>query len=345
MYLANRISWGAKIALFLLLVLTSSACDGVLTPPTEFTHSQTTTLTPTTTPIEVTKTRELGMFVSPIPPTPTFTPSPSPTPIVHIIERGDTLFGVALDYGVTLDALVYANGIGAEDILRIGQALIIPVGEEEENAPSGLQIPVGNMILPTPTPLPLEISSVNLYWTPVGGVQCMGEVVNTSPAPVSNLQVAVTLLAGDGTSLLTGYTLAAADYLAPDKRAPFSFLFTEPPEGIAEASAQLLRGEEVSAITSRFVPLDVLDTQGGYSGPQYRVRGTIANNYSQTLGRITVVVTIYDAEQRVIGYRQDVRDDDTVITPGQQQTFSIMLTPQILGDVNSYQVISWAVVQ
>jgi LysM repeat protein len=54
--------------------------------------------------------------------TPTFTPSPTPTPVIHIIERGDTLFGVALDYGVTLEALVYANSIEATDILRVADS-------------------------------------------------------------------------------------------------------------------------------------------------------------------------------------------------------------------------------
>ncbi len=282
-------------------------------------------------------------FLTPIPPTSTFTPSPTPTPVIHIIERGDTLFGVALDYGVTLDALLYANSISASDILRIGQALIIPVGEEEEYEASGLQIPVGNMILPTPTPLTLEITGVNLYRTPVGGIWCMGEVLNITPGPITNLQVAVTLLAQDGTRLLTGYTLASADYLAPGKHAPFSILFAEPPEGVNDVDVQLLRGEAVSAITAGFVPLDILDAEGAISGPQYRVRGTIANNTGLSLGRIAVVVTIYDAEQQVIGYRHSVQEDSLVLDPGQQREFSMLLTPQIIGEVSGYQVIAWAV--
>ncbi len=243
------------MGLFCLLVLVCTACNGVLTPLPEPTNIPTSTPTPVVNNLITTPTIAPDSFLTPIPPTPTFTPSPTPTPVIHIIERGDTLFGVALDYGVTLDALLYANGISANDILRIGQALIIPVGEEEEYAPSVLQIPVGNMILPTPTPLPLEIAGANLYRTPVGGVWCMGEVVNITLVPITNLQVAVTLLAQDGTRLLTGYTLAAADYLAPDKHAPFSILFSEPPEGVVDVSVQLLRGEPVSAITAGFLHL------------------------------------------------------------------------------------------
>ena len=344
-YPVNRLTLGSSISLFCLLVLVCSACDGLLTPPAEPKNTPTSTPISEANNVTATPTIAPDSFLTPIPPTPTFTPSPTPTPIIHIIERGDTLFGVALDYGVTLEALLYTNGIGANDILRIGQALIIPIGEEEEYAPSGLQIPVGNMILPTPTPLPLEIWGVNLYRTPVGGIRCMGEVVNTSSGPITNLQVAVTLLAQDGTRLLTGYTLASADYLAPDKRAPFSFLFSEPPEGAEEVDAQLLRGETVSSITAGFVPLDVLDAEGTFSGPQYRVKGLIANNSNQTLGRISVVVTIYDSKQRVIGYRHEVFGNDYTMSSGQRRDFSVLLTPQILGEVDSYQVIAWAVVQ
>ena len=344
MHPVNQLFQGSRIGIFCLFLLVLTACGGVLTPAPVPTKSQTTP-TLAVDDGQATATVAPDSFLTPIPPTPTFTPSPTSTPVIHIIERGDTLFGVALDYGVTLDSLVHANGIGAEDILRIGQALIIPVGEEEESAPSGLQIPVGNMILPTPTPLPLELRGVNLYRTPVGGVRCMGEVVNSTSTPVTNLQVAVTLLAPDGTRLLTGYSLASADYLPPDKNAPFSFLFSEPPEGVTDVDVQLLRGETVSSITARFVPLDVENAEGADSGPQYRVRGLIANNSSQTMGRVTVVVTIYDNEKRVIGYRHDIFGEDVVLSPGQRQEFTILLTPQILGDVQGYQVISWGVVQ
>lgn len=345
MHLVYRFIWGSRIVVLCLLIFVFTACDGVLTPPSEPTYIPTSTPTPTVNNLGATPTIAPNSFLTPIPPTPTFTPSPTPTPVIHIIERGDTLFGVALDYGVTLDALLYANGIGASDILRIGQALIIPLGEEEEYSPSGLQIPVGNMILPTPTPLSLEIAGVKLYRSPVGGVWCMGEVVNITPGPITNLQVAVTLLAQDGTRLLTGYTLASADYLAPDNRAPFSILFSEPPEGVVGVDVQLLRGEIVSAITAGFVPLDVLDAKGAFSGPQYRVRGSIANNTDRALGRIAVVVTIYDVEQQVIGYRHDVLGDNVVLGSGQYREFSILLTPQIIGDVYGYKVIAWAVGQ
>ena len=119
-----------------------------------------------------------------------------------------------------MDALVLANQLDAAQYLSIGQVLVIPLGAEEELADIGIAVPVGNMILATPTPLPLEIVGVALYQTPVGGVWCMGEVVNTTGSPVTNMQVQATLVAYDGTPLQTSVALAAADYLAPSGRAP-----------------------------------------------------------------------------------------------------------------------------
>jgi LysM repeat protein len=341
----NQLSMASRIYLFSVLLALLAACDGVLTPVPKPTLTPTVKRPSSSIGVTVTPTRIPGSLLTPIPPTPTYTPSPTPTPVIHIIERGDTLFGVALDYGVTLDALLYANGIEATDILRIGQALIIPIGEEEEYAPSGLQIPAGNMILPTPTPLPLEIRGLKLYHTPVGGAQCMGEVVNTTAEPVTNIQVAITLVTEDGAGLLTGYTLASADYLAPGERAPFSFLFAEPPDGAVDVDAQLFRGEEVSSITAGFVPLEIQEVEGTFSGPQYRVKGMIENNSEYTLGRISIVATIYDDKQNVIGYRHNILANDTILNPGQRQDFSLLLTPQIQGDVDNFQVIAWAVSQ
>ena len=47
---------------------------------------------------------------------------------MHKISRGETLLGIALKYGVTLDQLKQANMIARSNKIRIGQVLAIPVG-------------------------------------------------------------------------------------------------------------------------------------------------------------------------------------------------------------------------
>ncbi len=47
---------------------------------------------------------------------------------MHKISRGETLLGIALKYGVTLDQLKQANMIARSNKIRIGQVLAIPIG-------------------------------------------------------------------------------------------------------------------------------------------------------------------------------------------------------------------------
>lgn len=327
----------ARAALLLILVLTT-ACQAVVTPP------PTATPLPTVTPtLRTTTALSPSGFLTPIPPTATLTPSPSPTPVVHIVAQGNTLFGIALEYGVSVDALVQANGLDVNQYLSIGQTLVIPVGMEEEVNELGMVAPVGHMILATPTPLPLEIVGATLYQTPVGGVWCMGEVVNTTESPITNIQVQVTLVTADGMPLQSSVTLVAADYLAPEARAPFAVLFKAPPTGYAGMQVSLLRGESVSAITAGFTPLDVVQSAGAVSGPQYRVTGLLVNNSGASVSRITVVVTLYDGEHKVIGYRQTVLDAETALPAGQSREFRVLLTPQGLDPPTSFQILAWAV--
>jgi len=55
---------------------------------------------------------------------------------IHIVQPGETLFRIALNYGVTVEALQAANGL-TNYIIYVGQSLIIP----DSNAPAATQPP------------------------------------------------------------------------------------------------------------------------------------------------------------------------------------------------------------
>jgi LysM repeat protein len=48
------------------------------------------------------------------------------TPIVHIVQAGEHLTGIARRYGTSIGAIVAANGIANPSYLRVGQRLVIP---------------------------------------------------------------------------------------------------------------------------------------------------------------------------------------------------------------------------
>ena len=89
---------------------------------------------PTSTPTAPPAPTSLPTLTSPPTPpsTPSITPSPTPTttptPIVHTVQPGDTLLGLALQYGVPMAAIQLENGMGDSTILHVGDPLTIPPG-------------------------------------------------------------------------------------------------------------------------------------------------------------------------------------------------------------------------
>ncbi|MBE9507896.1 MAG: LysM peptidoglycan-binding domain-containing protein [Chloroflexi bacterium] len=55
-----------------------------------------------------------------------------PPPTVHIVQRGETLFAIAQQYGTTVDAITHANGISDPRQIYVGQRLVIPGGAGED---------------------------------------------------------------------------------------------------------------------------------------------------------------------------------------------------------------------
>ena len=70
------------------------------------------------------------------------TPVPASGNVIHIVQRGETLFTIGLEYGLTWDKIATANGIVGNTIYA-GQQLVIPLG-----SPSGVPTP------PPPTDTP-----------------------------------------------------------------------------------------------------------------------------------------------------------------------------------------------
>ena len=70
-----------------------------------------------------------------VPPTvPPPGPTASPTPVLYTVQEDDTLFVIALDYGVTIEAIAAANHIDNPELIHPGQVLVIPVGSTAQKA-------------------------------------------------------------------------------------------------------------------------------------------------------------------------------------------------------------------
>ncbi len=105
-----------------LLVLMSASCQASTISPIQATHTPTHTPSPTHTP-----TPTLTSTSTPTSsPTSTQTSTPTALPITHTVVVGDTLESIAREYGVDLFLLSLVNDVTDQNLIYVGQILIIP---------------------------------------------------------------------------------------------------------------------------------------------------------------------------------------------------------------------------
>jgi hypothetical protein len=69
---------------------------------------------------------DVGAAPPPAPAGPRATSTPRPDgALVHVVQPGDTLFGLSLQYDVSMDEIMRLNGINQETLLQINQELVI----------------------------------------------------------------------------------------------------------------------------------------------------------------------------------------------------------------------------
>jgi LysM repeat protein len=149
---------GLGVVVVVLLGLAAGSLIGTLrrqlAAPTEPPTVTPTEIVMKTTALPSTATPTFAVTPSPAPTeaaTVTATPTPAPqaepagTSTVHVVESGETLGGIALQYDVTVEALMAENDLAAGDFIQVGQELVIPGGQAEPEA----EAPA-----PTATPAP-----------------------------------------------------------------------------------------------------------------------------------------------------------------------------------------------
>ena len=124
------------------LVLTLAACfggDDEPEGPTTDTGGAGSNTVVTLQPPEPPVTSSTILVQQPPVPEPVAPPEPPPAPpttqripgteLVYTIEQGDTLYSIARQFGVAVDALIELNNIANPDVIRAGDELFIPPPE------------------------------------------------------------------------------------------------------------------------------------------------------------------------------------------------------------------------
>lgn len=90
-------------------------------------------------------------------PEPQYTPIATPTPgpdgrIIYIVQEGDTLWRISAITGVPLDELRRLNDLAAEDVIQVGDRILLGLGGPSELPPTEGPPPTPTSDVPTPTP-------------------------------------------------------------------------------------------------------------------------------------------------------------------------------------------------
>lgn len=254
--------------------------------------------------------------------------TPLPTPVTHVVQKGETLIGVAVNYGVSVDALQTANPSVQPQFLSIGTVLLIPLSEGTPN-PQALS-------LPTPTPLPVEFSAPTCYPLASGALYCLLEAHNPGPQWMEAVSARVVLADAEGLPLMDQEVYAALDALPPGQSAPLGALFAPiPARPIAAVAAQALGASPLMTPTERYVPLALVAHQGQWQGGAWRVTAQVRNPTDRAALQVHWVLAVYDAQNNLIGFRKGALPDG--LASGAQHPFEAAVWP-LTGDVDHYFV-------
>jgi len=239
-------------AAVLLAILFISSCNGGSPEPPQ----STLTIAPPQNPYQsITRT--------PVPPTstvsiPTEQPLlPTPTPFKHSVQPGDTLYGIALQYNISLDRLVSANPGIDTSLLSVGTELVIPFSDEDD------------LSVPTPTPFMIPISNPYCYPSRNDGAWCMVIAENDQAIPLENISVVINIY-NSNKELINNYVaITPLNNLLPGQSLPLTAYIDDNLPDSYHSNAVLL----TSLPSEDFEPRTEI-TQKFY---QYREERTIAH--------------------------------------------------------------------
>lgn len=298
------------LALGTAVVLAACTADvrPLFTPTPSLPPTATASLTPAPHPI-LTPTRPLR--------SPTPLPSPTPTPRTHIVQRGEDLFGIALRYGLSLDALLAANPTVTPQFLSVGTVLRIPaaVPTPDPNHP------------PTPTPIGLEIDLPQCYPTANGGLWCFTRVHNPQTFAVEGVTAQFRRRDAASGEIQAQTTAPLLNRLPAGDALPLAAYFPPPLPPAYQVDAEILTALPIPEDTPRYLEAQVEDLHQTIApdglGVTLEGHVLLAPGITQPAQQVWVLGVAYDATGQVVGVR---RWESTVpLAPGERLSFRLLV--------------------
>jgi LysM repeat protein len=236
--------------------------------------------------------------------TPQPTLGPTATPFFHVVQKDDTLLGIAIRYGVSLEELLAANPGINPSILSIDQKIIIP-GPEGDSASN---------FLPEPTPLPLPLSEVQCFPTVTNQLWCITSLENRMGYPLEGVSVIITLHNEAGEVVESHSAFSPMNMIPEDVIIPFSSLFNVPSDGYSYATVYLVSGTQAENIGDRYLPLEWIlnKDEPGKDHKTWSVAGKLysRDDNEKIAQGVSILAVALDENGDIVGFRQLEMDEE-----------------------------------
>ena len=252
------------------------------------------TLSPTMLPQVTLTLRNREPVASPTPLTASTAATPSSDEVgepdnpdsLYILRPGDTLLGIALDYGINVQQLRAANPDLDPRTLQVGQPIMIP--------PAGVTVAMA-------TPVMLDLPPPTCYPLVTGSILCLGRVYNPQSAAVSQVRVQIALLDRAGQVLESRVGAVEQAVIPTQGTAPYSVIFDK--ITFAAATVTLASAQPAEALNEQWLTLVVENTSTHIENNRYQVEAQVHNQTGQVLGPGRIILTVFDSEEHIIGFR------------------------------------------
>ncbi len=240
---------------------------------------------------------------TPVPPTPSPSPLatmplpavPTATPYLHVLTNDDTLLGLALQYGISLEEILAANPGINPHFLTVGKTVVIPLRMKEKTP------------APTATPAPLSLGEPRCYPSVDGSAWCLVAATNSGSAPVENASAWIGLFNRQGETISGTVAISPLNVFHPGESLPLMAYFRGPLPQIGTVRSEQLSAINVSNLDARYISaepgLENMSIDPG--GLLATARGRVALPEDGTAVRsLWIVLIAYDQKGNIVGIRK-----------------------------------------
>lgn len=243
----------------------------------------------------------------------THLPTPTPTPQVYTVEGGDTLLGIALRFGITLEEILEANPDLNPAIISIGTKVIIPY---VQRTPA---------VTPEPTPLPLYLDTPKCYPSSAG-MWCFILVHNHLQLTIENIFAAIHFFNREGELLAEGTASPPLDLLESGMSIPLVFFYPEEIDQDFIVQAELTSALPAAKVADRYLNpvIESYEVEISTDGLIAQVSGIVGlPKVSLAARAFSILVIAYDDSGQVVGFRKS--ELNTPFAQGTTRLFELIV--------------------